>query len=647
MAVFTCRSRQLDTRVMSQRGLILLCTFLVLTLSKPVAANPIDSLRQLLPSVKKTDKAELLNEISESYRYQNPDSSIHFGRLAKATSLAQKQSERYLDAVKNIGIGFYIAGQYDSALAYVEEFFQGEPKDIESRSSLLNLKGLCLLRKGENKGAMDAFFESLKEADKLTNTELRIKPLTNIGLVYMELNQMNQAIEQFRKALILLETQENLGIRNIILADLAACFGAIDELDSARYYAETSYALAVQLENPSSAANALNILSTYYQHMNKLDSAALMLLRAKPYRKMQADPYLVVADEINLAQIYLKQGKYTEAKKTGIRAKEYADSLGVRSKFRNLLLLMAQIAEAENNWKEAAHYYARWGEEKDSIYAEANSDDVAQQEKTNIELRAARQEEARKNEEKNLIILLILAVFAGATIISILLLKRKKDRDRIALERLESEHNQKLFKAWIEGESKERVRLAKELHDGLGQLLVTAKMSLDMQDEPDESVLHSIQILNNSIDELRHISHDLMPATLMRLGLIPALRDLKRQIEKASTIVCRWTLPEKVEIEEEQTHAIYRIVQEFLNNSLKHAEASELTLKLEQSQKSINIYIADNGRGFDSSTISQSSGMGWNSILLRVNLYQGSLTIDSQPGKGTMLSLTMPFSSSK
>jgi len=138
-----------------------------------------------------------------------------------------------------------------------------------------------------------------------------------------------------------------------------------------------------------------------------------------------------------------------------------------------------------------------------------------------------------------------------------------------------------------------------------------------------------------------------MPATLMRLGLIPALRDLKRQIEKASTIVCRWTLPEKVEIEEEQTHAIYRIVQEFLNNSLKHAEASELTLKLEQSQKSINIYIADNGRGFDSSTISQSSGMGWNSILLRVNLYQGSLTIDSQPGKGTMLSLTMPFSSSK
>jgi len=640
---------------MSLRWLTSLLFLLVFLQVVPLSANRLDSLLQRLPNVKKAEKATLFNEIAKTYRYQNPDSSIHYGRLAKTISLAQKLNDPYLEALKNIGIGFYAMGQYDSALAYVEEFFLAKPKNTESRSALLNLKGLCLLRKGENKGAMDAFYESLEEADKLDDTELRIKPLTNIGLVYMELNQMNRAIEQFQKALLLLETKENLGIRNIILADLAACYGTINELDSARYYAETSLALAIQIENPSSAANALNILSTYYQHMNKLDSAALMLLRAKPYRKMQADPYLLVADEINLAQIYVKQGKYAEAKKTGLRAKDYADSMGIRSKFRNLLLIMAQIAEAENNWKEAAHYYARWGEEKDSIYAEANSDAlaelqvryaVAQQEKTNLELRAARKEEAQKNEEKNLIILLILAVFVGATAISILVLKRKKERDRIALERLESEHNQKLFKAWIEGESKERVRLAKELHDGLGQLLVTAKMSLDMQDEPDESVLHSIQILNNSIDELRHISHDLMPATLMRLGLIPALRDIKRQIEKASTIICHWELPENIEIEEEQTHAIYRIVQEFLNNSLKHAEASELFLKLEQSQKSIQIHIQDNGRGFDSSKISESTGMGWNSILLRVNLYQGSLKIDSQPGKGTQLSLTMPFSSS-
>jgi|GEM_PF-2160088 len=625
-------------------------------LNQGLRGNTIDSLQRRLALAKKGETSALYNELSFAYRGQHPDSSMFFGKLARVASRNTKKQKAYLEALENIVIAYYILGQYDSSLAYVQEFIESKPTDWESKSIILNLKGLCLLRKGENRGAMDAFYASLREADKGNSVLFKVKPLTNIGLVYMELNQNREAIEQFQKVLILLNEEDNIGVRNVVLADLAACYGAIDALDSARYYAEISFQLALQIENPSSAANALNILSTYYQHMNDLDSAALMLVMAKPFREMQAEPYMLIADEINLAQIYLKQGKYTKAKGIAQHAQKLADRMKIRSKFRNLLLLMAQIAEAEENWKEASFYYARWGEEKDSIFQEANSEalaelqvrySVAQQEKTNLELKTQQQGEIRKSEQKSLIILLILAVFAGIIGVGVLLLKRKQERDRIQSERREKEHNEGLFKAWIEGESKERTRLAKELHDGLGQLLVTAKMSLDQNDEPDDSVIHSKQLLGDSIDELRHISHDLMPVSLMRLGIIPALRDIQRQIEKASDIACFWELPETLELEAQQAHTLYRVTQECINNSLKHAQAKELHLQLRSNESGIHIRIWDDGKGFDPALIYQSKGLGWNSILLRIKLYDGSFDLESKPGNGTNIFIQLPFRSSK
>ncbi|MBT8234063.1 MAG: sensor histidine kinase [Saprospiraceae bacterium] len=192
----------------------------------------------------------------------------------------------------------------------------------------------------------------------------------------------------------------------------------------------------------------------------------------------------------------------------------------------------------------------------------------------------------------------------------------------------------------IQGQEIERERIAKDLHDSLGGLLSTIKLQVDNIRNNESNVemipafQNATQLLDTAVSEVRSISQNLQPGALSRLGLIPSIKDLINRYDSKTgpeIIFQHFDIPTK--IDQTISLSIYRIIQEILNNAIKHAKANEILLQLNKEGNEIVIHIEDDGVGFDAKRNYQS--MGLKNIKSRVNYMKGSIEIDSRIGEGT------------
>ncbi|MGE4586110.1 MAG: sensor histidine kinase [Mangrovibacterium sp.] len=203
----------------------------------------------------------------------------------------------------------------------------------------------------------------------------------------------------------------------------------------------------------------------------------------------------------------------------------------------------------------------------------------------------------------------------------------------------------RLLKAIIQTEEKERKRFAKDLHDGLGPLLSTVKMSVSslaqLEHDPAsrEIVQNTEMIINESIKSLKEISNNLSPHVLNNFGLQRALRNFINKINTARII--RIHLDSNLENERfnsDMEVVLYRVLCELINNTIKHAKAKNIRICLVKKGKNITIVYTDDGRGMSKERTAERSssvrGMGLSNIFSRINSMKGEISIDSEPGKG-------------
>jgi PAS domain S-box-containing protein len=211
-----------------------------------------------------------------------------------------------------------------------------------------------------------------------------------------------------------------------------------------------------------------------------------------------------------------------------------------------------------------------------------------------------------------------------------------------------------VIRSLIEGEDNERKRVAKEIHDSLGQNLTAASLNLSAVRSSigclDKSRMEKfglgLSFLNSAIEESRNIAHNLMPKAIDDFGLVPSLKSLFTQIEKSANLKIEFyenlrvdsRLPGNVELN------LYRITQEALNNVLKHANAGKIFVQLLLHKQEIIYTFEDDGKGFDLPVLSPGSkGMGIKSINNRVKAMSGFFEIDSSPAKGTSITIQIPL----
>lgn len=204
----------------------------------------------------------------------------------------------------------------------------------------------------------------------------------------------------------------------------------------------------------------------------------------------------------------------------------------------------------------------------------------------------------------------------------------------------------------LEGQEQERKRVAIDLHDRLGGILSMVKLHFSAveeklpEDNPEKKkFLTASELLDLAAGEVRNISHNLLSGVLAKFGLLPALKDLTDRINESGEIKLN-LIHHNVEnaLDGEQELQLYRIVQELISNILKHADAKEATIQLirNKDEKIVNLIVEDDGKGFDPSTPSPSSGIGLSNLKVRVNKLQGSFHIDSGKGVGTSVSVNIP-----
>ncbi|MGB0933152.1 MAG: sensor histidine kinase [Lishizhenia sp.] len=225
---------------------------------------------------------------------------------------------------------------------------------------------------------------------------------------------------------------------------------------------------------------------------------------------------------------------------------------------------------------------------------------------------------------------------------------KQKEENIKAVQGLLKEEELKATYALLEGQDNERLRIAQDLHDGLGAQLSVIKIYTDLlqQGSPTKKQQDLIQKQNIAIVEaiknIRFISHNLSNSVLAHFGLKKALKSLTESLNSTKTISITTHTSFVCEPNLEISRTIYQIIQELFNNTIKHADATQITVELSVFKDALSLILVDNGTGFN--TAETNPGLGLKSIRLRVKKLKGDFSIDSNPKTGTTVIIEIPFS---
>lgn len=241
-------------------------------------------------------------------------------------------------------------------------------------------------------------------------------------------------------------------------------------------------------------------------------------------------------------------------------------------------------------------------------------------------------------------VLISVMIIGGVILIRELFLSLKRaETDRQRTEK-------RVINAIINTEENERKRFAKDLHDGLGPILSTVKMSLSalndrIKDEPGTVILNNTNhLVLEAINTIKDISNNLSPHVLTNFGLSSAIGAFTTKINQTKAVEIEFkSNMEHHRLENDKEVVIYRAVCELINNSILHSGASRIEIELNKHEKFITLQFYDNGRGFDTSSLTKedTKGMGLSNIETRVKTVEGVFILESNPGKGTSALIKM------
>ena len=642
---------------MQNRTILLLLISCILTISLH-SQSPADSLKALLSKASSpAERSEIQLQLADNYRAQDPDTSLFYAK--KALAIAEQQN----DAIKKIRAEFYVAsynyltGKPEDALVLAEkniDLLQKKAGPVSLLAQYISSSGLCLMKLNRKKEALERFYSALKLAEQSNDLLTQLRARVNIGWAMMELNRNDQAVLDFKDALKLIgEKNITTAYNGTVYNNLASSYGALNQLDSSLKYSKIAIEEGRKNRNISVEANGLYILGTAQIKQEKYNDALQSFLTAKPLREKIGDPFYIVSDMAEMGNLYVKLDKPKEGIAICKDALKIAVDNKIDAKLPMIYSALASNYESAGDFKQAADVYKKIGELKDSLYADANPKALAEMQtkyETEKKERQIQQQKFRITRQNFLsggaIGLLILGGLLGYS-----QYKRYRSRQEVKLKNELMRQQQMATRAILEAEEKERQRIAKDLHDSIGQMMSAAKMNLsafesEMKFEDKEQQLafeKIIALVDESCREVRNVSHNMMPNALLKNNLAAAIREFIDKIDQKSLQVHLYTEGLDERMDSNLETVFYRIIQECVNNVIRHSGANELDISIVKDKDGISATIDDNGKGFDTSDKNKFEGMGLKNIITRMEYLKGTVDFDSTPGKGTLVALHVPI----
>ncbi|MBN2615400.1 MAG: sensor histidine kinase [Bacteroidales bacterium] len=614
--------------------------------------------------LKKLNLAHSCLQKSMVFQQQRKMDSTEF-YLRKAMVLADDNegNEIYCQAALRLASLFLYQRKFDSARFLNENVLKLSRENSWKKTEAAAYEGMGMsaFRQEKLLEGITCFQQAHQISSELGDSQGLSVSSYNLALIYSRLSDQDKALHYFREALSWSIKSGNTSLEQNIYLMMARLFRRKNRMDSANRYrlleAKVSH---TKLTGNKTASYYLSQAEDYKEHLKwtaalKNYDSALVVAAMNQDTLMQTNIIIWKAE----TELYRKKPETAIRLLNAIRhtTNQLRDRIDYETYYKTLVGAWKQKGRLDS-----ALYYMQ-----QLINANENSE-VRHKQNYLMELRVkyqAGQKESEvirlKNqvlqgelEESTRRIQMNTLLGSSFTLLLIIILlvwfffyKQKKDKKirekEVAL--LQKEKEATVAQYLLKGEENERKRIASELHDGLGVLLSSASIFItnldeDLNPEREKNLQKARDLVDKANTEVRRISHNMMPVVLSRFGLKAALEDMVDKVSDELSVELRVKIGKG--LSETMEFMIYRLTQELLNNTLKHAEASEVDIACFLQGDEIRFEYRDNGKGFDMKEAKKSRGLGLSGLRNRVEFLKGSMHIQSSPGKGVLVQVLCP-----
>ncbi|MEM0516897.1 MULTISPECIES: ATP-binding protein [Aequorivita] len=634
---------------------------------------------------------------------RNPPKAAHFDSLA--TALAEKISYKKgrATAVGNLAREFITTGNFkiaDSLLIIainIEENLSPLDRDrlaeLYNRTSILkskrgdNLESLLAIEKAADfaEGSTDNIllsnvyinyantlsrltrfdeavkmhFKVIRLNEKLNNENGLMRAYNNLGIAFKNAGEYEKALMYYNKSLAIGKRLNEYKSMGLTLVNMATVYSALEEfsgidtlyIQGIKYFEEISDLGGIAFANHN-YGNSLVVRKNYIK-------ADTFLLKAYKLRKQIGAELAAASSQSILGKSAFEQNKLKEAE-THLLAAETA-FYGKNREDRNLKELYGLLKELytkKGNFEKALYYQTNELDLERTLFTENEKVNTLKTETTYL-LEKRDMEMALQNKKQQLV--RDRMIFGGGSVVLILLLislslwqrrKQLKERHQSQIITLDQQHRLTLTRSLKNAEQEERKKIAHKLHDETGAMLSIALLNLKqfkndlgvIQSKVEDKLTTTQKLLGEISENVRSISHTLMPVALEKYGLKPAIHDLVSAVntsEKLKVEEIFEGLENTNDWSEEFCLTVYRIVQEVMNNIIKHAQASHVLLQIVELEDSVTIYIEDNGTGIKQDI--EQEGTGLRMLKSNVAYLNGTLEINGNQNSGTFILAELPI----
>ncbi len=532
--------------------------------------------------------------------------------------------------------------------------------------------------------------DALQLANQFGNEERIIIAQQNLSATYAYLQDYESALQYLLPSVAYFEKTNNDARLSLIYDNLGVIYRETKQYDKALEYHQKALAIARKSGNSYDIANVLSNLGNAYSSLKKYDTALTVMQESLLIAKKESYDNIVSNVTGNIGAVLIKQARYDSLDfycTEGLRlAEKLGDSLTMANNIYGLALAAFYNKDFKKSEAEASRGFAmaqqRNFAEPSQLFADILSElyllkgDLKNYDRYNrlsIELsekffnermqrnvqtldkkfETTKKEQQLKLQQatirqKSTLNYILIGSTAALLLISLLAYRTYKQKRKLQEQKITELEKEKLLLATqsiLKGQEDERSRLAQDLHDGLGGLLSGVKLQLGamkgnliLSEEHGRTFNNALGKLDESISEMRRVAHNMMPEALMKLGLQQALQDYCDGLSESQSFKINgefYGLEKRMESSVEIV--VYRIVQELLNNAVKHSGAVIILVQVMRHDNNLTITVEDNGKGFNKEEVQLKKGTGLKNIQSRVDYLKGQLDIKSAPGNGTSI----------
>ncbi|MDG1572272.1 sensor histidine kinase [Robiginitalea sp. M366] len=516
----------------------------------------------------------------------------------------------------------------DSAASYFTRI-----DDLYGLGNVADTRGVILLEYGAIEESMRAFQNAYDFFSRIPDEERKAGILNNWAVAEYTGGNPGEALKKYRQALKYRLSEDPIAHIDIarLYQGMGECHRLNGDLGAAISNYFEGYKHRKQAQNIGVVESMISVASMMYEAAGKgLDTTAL-------FDSIQAHGFAHSTDLILTAE----------------QAPGLAERMGLQNYIQDV---RRQKHLLYQDYKAAYDILERQTRMQEASKLSESSLEAFADMKVRFEtdqLRIQLLEEEVTNQKSQQRVNLLLFSLIGLLLVSLsgfLYFKNRIKSEKLKLHEVHREQQIISMRSMLEGQENERTRIARDLHDGLGNLLSSLKVNIgslqiNFDDQNSKRIYGTAsQMIDEACTEVRKIAHEMMPQSLKKLGLRRALEDMVLKMDAIHGFQADFQVHGTERIFDDTTNVmLYRIVQEAMNNIVKYAQATEVLVQITYSEDWFDLTIEDDGIGFDLHAAEKEKGMGLKSMAFRTEFIGGTLDLNSRPGVGTLVTINIPL----